>query len=331
MRLSFKRNSDWPKLAWIAKTAIGKECVDVFHGPMVEINHEFCVEAVWPGKYEEGCFDQTDLVFGSGVRIQDDKVVFVSSASTTDRLWYHTDGKTYHVSNSLPAILSFLNLDLIDDHNYWLDIRTICSGLENYLESIPLINGERVCVVYRDNLVFDGKTLVKAKKKETTPSFNTYSDYHTFLRQTAEAISQNAGSNTRKYRIKPLASLSSGYDATASAVIAKFAGCSHAVTIKQSSSYWRGSDSGETVAKYLGMTCDVYNNKTANYPFEESFWAVSGRAFLINWTQFDYPEPLCLFFRVVEGTMFGIMGLKISRIHFLYPALGIWGWQNSGS
>ena len=45
----------------------------------------FC-EAVWDGDYEAGDFDLTDLVFGSGGRLRDERAIFVSSGTTVDRL-----------------------------------------------------------------------------------------------------------------------------------------------------------------------------------------------------------------------------------------------------
>ena len=58
----------WPKLAWVARLPLCAKRVDVFHGPMVEVGSDWCVEAVWAGEFEDGDFDRTDLVFGSGVR-----------------------------------------------------------------------------------------------------------------------------------------------------------------------------------------------------------------------------------------------------------------------
>ena len=34
---------------------------------------------------------------------------------------------------------------------------------------------------------------------------------------------------------------------------------------------------------------------------EEAIWAATGRAGILNWTQFDYPEPLCLMFTGCHG------------------------------
>jgi hypothetical protein len=73
------------------------------------------------------------------------------------------------------------------------------------------------------------------------------------------------------------------------------------VTIGRSTSFWRGSDSGAEVAGYLGMNCRTYDRTATRYPLEETIWSVAGRAGVMNWTLFDYPEPLCLFFTAPYG------------------------------
>ena len=76
----------WPALAWVARCHHTNPTVTVFHGPRVECTPEWFVEAVWAGNYQDGNFDQTDLIAGSGARIRAGRVTFVSSGSTVDRL-----------------------------------------------------------------------------------------------------------------------------------------------------------------------------------------------------------------------------------------------------
>ena len=88
MKLIYNRIESWPRLAWVAELKQGLEKITIFHGSDVETTEQWCVEAVWAGDYSRGDFDQTDLIFGSGIRCRDNKAVFVSSGSTLDRLWY---------------------------------------------------------------------------------------------------------------------------------------------------------------------------------------------------------------------------------------------------
>ena len=115
--------------------------------------------------------------------------------------------------------------------------------------------------------------------------------------------------------------MSSGYDASATAVIARYAGCREAVTLRQSSSVWRGSDSGEDLARYLGLDCKAYNRTARHYPHEAAFWAVAGRESLVNWSQFEYPQPLCLFFSGCRGDLVWDCGAEKIPNPFSVPSV----------
>jgi hypothetical protein len=100
----------------------------------------------------------------------------------------------------------------------------------------------------------------------------------------------------RYHGVLPLVAISSGYDSPAVAVISRLAGCSRAATIKQSTSLWRGSDSGADIAERLGLVCSRYGHQATSYRNEVSIWAAFGRAGGLNLTLLDYPTPLCLLF-----------------------------------
>ena len=73
-----------------------------------------------------------------------------------------------------------------------------------------------------------------------------------FLKATSEKLGKNARSTKRKYKIEMLVGISSGYDSVATSVISRYAGCEKAVTITNSSSLWRGSDSRVPYCKKFG-------------------------------------------------------------------------------
>jgi len=301
MHLELCRIDGWPKLAWVAQIPAGSQTVRVLHGPMVETMDDWCAEAVWAGNFAEGGFDRTDLVFGSGVRVRDGKVVFVSSGTVFDRLWHGLAGQYHYVSNSLPALLAAAGLSLLVDYaDYSRDIRTISRGLGNRAAAIPLSSGEAVST-YFNNLVYDGKTLHEQPKPDPAPEFRTYADYYQYLVRTAEALGANLSDPARRHGVVPLAGISSGYDSCATAVISRHAGCTRTVTIRDPASLWRGSDSGAPVARRLGMDCREYPRKARNYPLEPAIWAAGGRAGILSWALFDFPEPLCLFFTGWHG------------------------------
>jgi hypothetical protein len=106
----------------------------------------------------------------------------------------------------------------------------------------------------------------------------------------------NAVDSARRHRVVPVTAISSGYDSVAISVIAREAGCRQAFNIADSSSLWRGSDSGALIAKRLNLDCRVYRQKDRNYPDEVSTIGAAGRFGAVNLTLFDYPEPLSLLF-----------------------------------
>src|SRR5947208_585829 len=105
MTFKFWLAPQWPRLAWLAELNPGSDTIEVTHGPGIEMGDGWFCEAVWAGDFAGADFDQTDLVFGSGARIRDGGVIFVSSGSTVDRLVSaRQDGKQY-VSNSLACLM----------------------------------------------------------------------------------------------------------------------------------------------------------------------------------------------------------------------------------
>jgi len=296
MKLDTRLITEWPKLAWVAQIPPAARQVMVLHGPCVETADRWCVEAVWAGRFGEGDFDRTDLVFGSGVRLRGDEVVFVSSGTTLDRLWHCSLEGFVYVANSLPALLAVTGITLRDDYlDYARDIDTICRGLGDYARSIPA-NGGSVSPVYFNNLRYDGNALREETKADTAPQFNTFATYHAYLVDTACKLGKNMDDPARLHKISPLTTVSQGYDSSAVAAISRHCGCRQAVTIRQSTSLWRGSDSGARIAKQLGLECRTYSRTARRYTHEETIWAVAGRCGILNWTLFDYPDPLCLFF-----------------------------------
>ncbi|MBN2212135.1 MAG: hypothetical protein JW709_12125 [Sedimentisphaerales bacterium] len=286
---------DWPKLAWVAGIARGDNTVTVRHGPCVEIGPQWCCEAVWAGDFQEGDFDQTDLVFGTGIRVRENQVIFVSSGTMEDRLWHCVQDDVLYVSNTLGGFLATTGLTLREDYFYPKDIMTVCGGLSAYVRTLPTAT-RNINLTYFHNLAYNNGDVAEKEKPDTAPRLLTFSDYYNFLAATAEKLGKNLRDSQRRHQVVPLTTISRGYDASATAVISRYAQCRNSVTIKQSSSLWRGSDSGADIAQHLNLFCKTCNRTAKKYPLEETIWSVNGRAGVLNWTLFDYPEPLCLLF-----------------------------------
>jgi hypothetical protein len=302
MQLHPREIPDWPKLAWIAKCTKGSCAIQVLHGPCVEACNAWCVEAVWTGLFSDGDFDRTDLVFGTGIRHRQTHVTFVSSGTTLDRLWYCKNAVGWQVSNSLPALLAFGRNRLRDSYRrYPQDLCSIANGLGGYVKELPVENGV-VQVTYFHNLVFDGSNLTEVAKPQSVFGFRDFNAYHAFQNSTAAQLGDNLRAKERKCRVRPLATISSGYDSATAAVIARAAGCTEVVTFRRARAFIKArSDSGRAVATTLGMCCEEYDRTAHEYPDEEAVWAALGLPDDVNLTLFGYREPLTLLFTGYHG------------------------------
>lgn len=297
MKLRFIRQDEWPKLSWVATCAQAEGTVDISHGPMVECREDWLLEGVWDGDFESGDFDLTDTIFGTGIRLRQDKLTFVSSATGVDRLWYCRIDESVYIANTLPGLLSVTGLSLRPDYPFYTsDIESVQKqGIFSCKKSIPS-SGPDIRLLYYNNLVLSGDGLSECEKPDRTPDIGTFRAYEDYLRRTAANLGENARAGGRRFTIDMLVGLSAGYDSIATGVIARHAGCKKAASIRQSTSLWRGSDSGARFADLLGMTCRSYDHDQCAYRNEIAIWASAGREGGRNFSLFDYPKPLCLFF-----------------------------------
>ncbi|KKM63489.1 hypothetical protein LCGC14_1510920, partial [marine sediment metagenome] len=291
----------WPKLAWVASLTEGEEEIRVLHGPMVEVGEDWLAEAVWAGEFAAGDFDETDLVFGTGIRCRKGTVVFVSSGSTVDRLWDVAIGKATYVANSLPALLATTDLSLRSDYQgYSRDICTSVRGPQSGKRKLPT-SGAPCRSTYFANLLYDGEALRETEKPNTAPSFACFGDYRDYLCESAASLGGNSRSSSRQHQPVLATTVSTGYDSAAGAVVARWASCRQALTLRQSHSCWRGSDSGKALADRLGLECREYDRIVPHHPFEQTLWAAAGRPGDLNLAVFEYPGPLCVLFTGFHG------------------------------
>lgn len=246
----------WPSLAWEAICRPGASEILVRHGERVETGDDWFCEAAWAGDFMQGDFDRTDIVAGTGGRIRDDKVVFVSSGSTIDRLQTLVDGGGFRVSNSLACLAASGLVELDPCYpRYYEDFRSIVGGLTQVKRRVHTLKG-RLELCYFDNLVWAGDASLPSIEAKPDPvrDFTSFESYEAFLMETMAAIAANARDPARRFRYDLLGTLSTGYDSTTVATIAaKAAGLSEVMTFTRG----RGGsdDSGEAIAACLGLRC----------------------------------------------------------------------------
>lgn len=251
LRFVFVPRNHWPTLAWVAKCIKGKNHIEVQHGSQVETQPLWVSEAVWDGPFSSGDFDRTDLVFGSGIRLRDDKAYFVPAGSTVDRLVYCDTAETLYVSNSLPALTASVNATIDPTYKHFYEnFRTIVDGVEKYLREVPTSNPP-IRLAYFHNLLYDGRTLSVVEKPFGQRTFASFTEYRTFLEDSLISIGQNMADPARKHRYTPLGTLSTGYDSPTVAVLSRLIGNTEVLTFQRG----RGGteDDGTEIARRLDL------------------------------------------------------------------------------
>jgi hypothetical protein len=242
---------DWPQLAWLAHCHRSRDVITVFHGSGVETTDEWFCEAAWAGDFQAGDFDQTDVVAGTGARIRPGQIVFVSSASTVDRLQSLDSPDGPWISNSLACLLAGTDARIDESSGaYYRLFRTIVRGVRQYKRLFPTSSGP-VTLTYFDNLVWDGRQLSPIDKPGRGRDFSTFGRYAGFLQKSMDDLAANAHAAERRRKFEILSTASSGYDSSTVTVLAKNAGATQVLCFDQAR---RGQDdSGEPLAKTLGL------------------------------------------------------------------------------
>ena len=257
MRLVHELVPSWPGLAWLAEC--GDAEVVIRHGSRVEVTDEWFCEAAWAGPYGEGGFDQTDIVAGSGGRLRNNEVIFVSSGSTVDRLQRVQLGDRVLVSNSLVCLLA--GADAAPDptySHYYRDFRTIIDGLSRYKRWLATDRGP-VELVYFDNLVWDGRNLERRAKPLGDRELPKFGAYRAFLAGSMTALAGNLKDGNRRHPYATLGTLSSGYDSSTVTVLAREIGNDEVLSFDRARD---GSDDrGEAAAAVLGLRTRIVDRE----------------------------------------------------------------------
>ena len=266
----------WPALSWIARCERSDPVITVRHGPQVEIREDWFCEAAWDGEFESGGFDQTEVVFGSGGRLRGGRAVFVSSASTVDRLQFLELGDTTWISNSLACLLAVSGVTVDKTYDRFFDFFwSVTRGLDGYERRLPTTTGRLEFVFFR-NLTWDGGMMSEKDKPDPVRQMGSFREYRDFLDTSLAGLAANMRAAERDHRYEMMGSLSSGYDSTTSTVLAHDAGLRKAFSFQTA----RGGvqDHGEDIARRLGLEFTlVGRTEWRATPFSEiPYLAVNG-------------------------------------------------------
>src|SRR4030095_2741236 len=202
-----------------------RKMLTVFHGRAVECRDEWLVEGIWDGEFARGEFHRSEHFFGSGLRVAGERLYCVASSALVDRLFYCRHEQTMVVSNSVIALLAFTDSQLDRSHDYNLECASILQGLEKYQKEFTILNPdiERFYQVYHDNIVIDGDG-ISFERRSRIHEIAAFDEYFALLNDVLIRLRHNAASADRRTRLDAFATISSGYDSTAVACLAKAIG-----------------------------------------------------------------------------------------------------------
>jgi len=259
MRFEYHKYEQLPKLAWCSIIEKGKEIVRIYCGPWVETFENFFVEGVWDDDFESANFDKSIFLLGSGGKVDNGIIKFATPSHTLERLHLIKSDNVVYISNSLAFVLeiSKKNLD-INYLDYEKDFASILQGINRYKDKIPLENNEFLYIYYYCNIICDRDLNIRKEKKIIRDDFNDFNDYYNSIRSTLIKLKNNANSKMRIKKFGVVTTISSGYDASMCAAMAKEIGCDIALTFNEPKKY--SNDSGENIAKALGYTTIIKKN-----------------------------------------------------------------------
>ena len=357
LQFEFTRRDDWPPLAWIAECVPNDPVIRVTHGSQVEREDHWYSEAIWDGEFADGDLDQTDLVFGSGARLRDRQVVFVSSGTTVDRLQsLQLDGRIL-ISNSLVCLLVSGGVKVDITHREFPEFfRSIVRGIDGYERWLPTQSG-RLELFYFRNLTWDGHHLAEVDKPNPTRDFSSFEKYYDFLNASMKKIAANVRAPERRHPYEMVGALSSGYDSPTTVWLAREAGMKRVFSFHAA----RGGmpDDGAELARRWGLDLTMIDrNEWRRHAYAEvPYFAatcfgvdvnlssareiVRGRVLVSGfygdsiWAR--TPEPVGPHFgrTAPAGLAFTEHRLQLGTIHFAVPYMGgrqirdIWTLSNS--
>jgi len=284
MKLTFVACNDFPKLAWLARANLSDKQVEVLHGQFVECRDSFFIEGAWNGDFAAGDFAGSHCIFGSGAVLRGETVIFVTPASTNDRLYWRGDGVAATVSNSLPLLLADIGDELDPNCPHYPEINeTILKGISHYAKVIPTVKGSVHCLMYQNlRIASDGMEEVE---KAATPHFSCFKDYSDYLHNNYAAIARNARDPARSHPMEIYSTQSRGYDTTAVNALAKDHGIDKVFTIVQSKGAGmfadkdkgkEGNDDGSEICTVLGLTPTRINRRAFERGFPEEYLFYAG-------------------------------------------------------
>ena len=248
--MRINRSASLPPPAWLLDVA--RDDTQLWCGTSVDTFESGFVEGAWDGSFNDLDFASCCNVFGSGaVRTKDGWLLVPPSHTLAAVYALHVSEGRWLASNSLAFLASRLG-----DKFSLADVEVeqfvrIVYGLDHSPTCIPTGCGD-LYILHHHNAILARHALAVIPKPRPR-HFACFTEYRDHLVSTLRKVAANATAKARRKHYRLLASISSGYDSTACAAIARACGCTDAVTFANARG--GGSDDGRAAALALGLEC----------------------------------------------------------------------------
>lgn len=259
MRFEFVPCATLPRLAWCAQLRQGSGIARVYHGPWVETHADWFVEGAWTGDFERGELDAALFNLGTGGVLREGRAVFCTQSDMIERLYSVRVGDELCVSNSLVFLLAMTG----DEPDpcfpfYYHALRAhFTDGIRRKRKTIHTRMRRRVELHDHCQLAVGPDLRAERIEKPAIPRPASFKEYVALLQDVLASVLENAASPWRqRRRYAGVATVSSGYDSNALAVLLARLGVREAITFFDRTP---GNDSGAEVARRLGLMVDEYD------------------------------------------------------------------------
>ncbi|WP_157679868.1 hypothetical protein [Nitrosococcus watsonii] len=266
-----------PSLAWCLLIHKNSQAV-LLHGANVETSDLGFVEGAWSGAFIDYAFDKTDTFMGTGGRIRGSTFIVSTPSHSLDRIHYTRCKHSIILSNSLVFLLNQLG-DRLDPCNpfYVRDLSSYIGGKNKMRKWIKTLSKRKIYLARIANLEISTDLDVRVIPRQLPVIGEDFASFSDFLSNTVSALAENARDPKRKIKYHPVSTISSGYDSSAAAVLAKKVGCKTCLTIANArddlNEFTNLDDSGAPIGDRLGLiVCEFRRDqylKSADYPEAE--------------------------------------------------------------
>jgi hypothetical protein len=238
-----------PPLAWIydagAETAMVGNAVDVFDQGLFE--------GCWPGEFQDFDPERSPHIFGSGLKVVDSDVMFLTASHTLESLYYLRTENEFYVSNDLYLLCRLEQFDRSSAHEVTRRLHSSIEGFERATEILAEHGGARLGRIMFFNFRIGESGIERIRKGSAVAGFGSFEVYRDYLVSVVGSCRLNAQASRRKGQYEILCTCSSGYDSNGSAAVGRMAGADSAITIKSDRSGM--NDSGRQAAVEIGLRC----------------------------------------------------------------------------